>query len=366
MDFFDEDDATDAHSSAPPPRENASSTRTYGRPSPSPDQQFVIRRLIAVAAGVIILILLILAFRGFLDNRSKRAYENYVSDLGGLVSDSQDLSSNFFAELTAGGEAGDTSLSQSILGLRSQAQSLADRAAGLDAPGDLAQAQLELELAYALRRDALAAIGGTVDSNNANSAARAVYEQIRVLSASDVLYGRARTLIEQALVEEEVVVQDGVPEDAFIPVGKNDPNYLDPTEIASLLGGSLATDSGSDDNDDGLLHGTELISTTFGGITLDSTVEATGVPADSDIEISVANGGEDAEAGIDVTVTADGKEIGNQLIDTIEIADTQVVTITPQPTPDTGVPVTIEVTVDGVAAEENLDNNVASYTVTFE
>lgn len=368
MDFFDEDDATGTHSSEPPPRDSSTPTRTYGRPSPSPDQAYMIRRLIALGAGIVILILLILAVRGCLDNRNKRSYENYVSDLNGIVSDSQDLSGDFFAELGAGGEAGDTSLSQNILGLRSVAQALADRAAGLDAPDDLAQAQNELSLAYALRRDALAAIGGALDSNNANAAAKQVYEQIKVLSASDVLFGRARILIEQALLEQEVVVENGVPEDPFIPAGNSDPNFLDPAEIAGLLGGSISVGGGGggDDNDDGLLHGTELVSTTFGGITLDAAVPATSVPAGDDIEISVANGGATAESGIDVTVTADGEEIGNQLIESIEIEETQVVTITPQPTPETGVPITIEVDVAAVGAEENLENNTASYTVTFE
>ena len=365
MDFFDEDDDEPApNRSEPPPRESAAPTRTHGRPQGSPDQQIMIRRLIALGAGILILILLILAVRGCLENRNKRSYENYVSDLGGIISDSQDLSADFFAELGGGGEAGDTSLAQNILGLRSAAQSLADRAAALDAPDDLAQAQLELELAFALRRDALAAVGGALDSNNANAAAKQVYEQIKVLSASDVLLGRARTLIEQELVDEEVVVENGVPEANFLPEDRTT-NYLDPATITALLGGSLAGGSG-DDNDDGLLHGTELISTTWGGITLDPATPATGVDGAGDIEVSVSNGGEDSETGIEISVTVDGEEVGNQVIDTIEIGETAVVTLTPRPEPEPGATSTVEVTVAGVAAEENLDNNAASYQVTFE
>ena len=57
------------------------------------------RRVIALGVGVLILILLLLGVRGCLNARKERGFENYVSDLDGIVDQSNQLSQEFFGRL---------------------------------------------------------------------------------------------------------------------------------------------------------------------------------------------------------------------------------------------------------------------------
>ena len=77
---------------------------------------------------------------------------------------------------------------------------------------------------------------------DADKAGKAIYTQMKVLSASDILYARAQDQIEQALTDNDVVVDEGVPDSQFLP---DEPDYLDPAVTAAALGG-VATSSGDD------------------------------------------------------------------------------------------------------------------------
>ena len=69
------------------------------RPPSERQRQVFIRRVIALGVGVLILILLLLGVRGCLNARKERGFENYVSDLGGIVTQSNQLSQTFFGRL---------------------------------------------------------------------------------------------------------------------------------------------------------------------------------------------------------------------------------------------------------------------------
>ena len=53
-----------------------------------------------------ILILIVIAFRGCLDARKDRSYQNYVSDLSSIIAETEQLSSNFFDRLGGNKNAG--------------------------------------------------------------------------------------------------------------------------------------------------------------------------------------------------------------------------------------------------------------------
>ena len=83
-------------------------------------------------------------------------------------------------------------------------------------------------LAFELRHDALSGIAaqlGKTGGDKNGKAEAAIYTQMKVLSASDILYARAQDQIEQVLAEQEITVDEGVPESQFLP---QDPNYLIP------------------------------------------------------------------------------------------------------------------------------------------
>ncbi|MEJ7875817.1 MAG: hypothetical protein WKF62_04080, partial [Solirubrobacterales bacterium] len=76
------------------------------RPPPprEPAGDMLKRRLIALAIGIVVLVLLLLAVRGCLDAREERAYEKYLSDLDSLVSTSSQLSEQFFGRFRDPGD----------------------------------------------------------------------------------------------------------------------------------------------------------------------------------------------------------------------------------------------------------------------
>jgi hypothetical protein len=379
LDFFDEDD----------PNEGPEPARRRRRPSrpaegdagggvhPS-QQQIRTRQITLLGVAIVLLILLFLAFRGCLDARKERSFKNYVSDLSALTVETKQLSDSFFDALNGNSE-GDIGLEAQVNGDRGAAQGLLDRAQNLDAPDQLQGAQTEIALSYQLRRDALDAIAEqlptALGNQGANRAIRNITQQMQVFLASDVLYRRARQQIEQSLESEEIVVEGGVPESEFLPTGNNDPDYLSQDEIADLLsgaggggGGGNGNGGGGPDCDPGddLVHGLGLVSTTAqpAGVALTADGSTT-VPADGiEFEIAVQNQGEADESGIDVTL--EGDYSGRQQISQIAAGETETVTIPPRPSPSSGDSGTLTVDVAAVCGEQVVDNNTATYELTFE
>ena len=333
-------------------------------------QQIRTRQLTLAAGAIVILILLVLAFRGCLDARKERSFQNYVSDLSALVADTDALSQSFFDAFAGESESGIT-LTNEVNGDRGAAQGLLDRAVGLDAPDELSEAQSQITLAYQLRRDALVAIGEKLAAaqgdEGASSAQKNIATQMKVFLASDILFARAATQIEAALIEQEVVVDEGVPESQFLPDGKNDPDYLDLATVQSAIAGSGAVSGGGAENcgdDDGTVHGLELTSTTLGGVVLQPGAANT-VPADgAEFEIAVTNQGESPESDVQIGITGDFK--GSQSISEITNGESQTVTIPAQPAPAAGDSGSVTVRVEPVCFEEVDTNNESTYDLTFE
>lgn len=323
------------------------------------------------------LILIVIAFRGCLNARSDRAFENYVSDLSSISAESNALSSEIFDVLSGagGGEGSELGLTQTLDGNRGTSQGLLDRATGLDSPGDVEAAQDQIVLAFELRRDAIAGIADQADKLNgdlAGEAADAIYTQIKVLSASDILFARARDQIEQALTDAEVVVPDGVPDSQFLPEsGKGVPDYLNPDVVESAFTGAAGSDtratSNADCQGDGETHGLGLVASTLqpSGTALADGGAVTAPAGDDAIEVQVQNQGSADEAGIDVSVESDTGISGTDTIDQIAAGATETATIRLEPVPKAGESVTLDVDVATVGCEQVDTNNIASYPLTF-
>ena len=93
------------------------------------------RRVIALGVGVLILILLLLGVRGCLNARKERGFENYVSDLDGIVDQSNQLSQEFFGRLEDPPRGlTELQVEAEITTDRGTAESLLQRVEGLDVP----------------------------------------------------------------------------------------------------------------------------------------------------------------------------------------------------------------------------------------
>ncbi len=387
MDFFDEDDPHEPPTGGEP-REPARAGRApasagigghgpHGGP-PATKGQARARQAGLLLGAIVILILIVIAFRGCLDARKDRSYQNYVSDLSSITAETEQLSTNFFDRLEGKdqGSTGDIGFEGEVNGDKGTSQALLDRAEGLDAPDDIKGAQEQVVLSFELRHDALEGIAAQLPGlgaggKEADKAGRAIYTQMKVFSASDILYARAQDQIEQALVDNDVTVDNGVPDSQFLP---DDPNYLDPAVTASALGGVSTGSGGSTASDTackndgethglGLVDGSTLLQPSGTALVNGGTVAA--VSGDNEIEVAVQNQGTADESNINVDVTADNGINGSGTIDAIAAGETQTVKIPLDPAPKAGDSVTIDVEVATVGCEQVADNNAASYTVTF-
>jgi hypothetical protein len=323
------------------------------------------RRLIAFAIGAGVVVLLLFAIRGCLDARKERNFENYLRDLSALVTTSNQLSSEFFNRLSDPGEATVTQFTDQLGSSRGTGEDLLRRAEGLDAPDELNQAQEDLVLAFELRRDGLSSIVEQIPVALGNEDRQDAFTQIaadmRQFLASDVLYARAKTEIEAVLEEEQLPGE--VPTSVFLT---DTDRWLDRLQLAvalSQVAGTTGAAGGAD-------RGTELSSTVLSPgnvpLTVDAPNTASQVP--TEIEISVLNGGTTNERDVLVSYELLGstEPIQNEVpIPEIRAGQTASAEIPVDGEIPTDEELTLTVTVFPVPGESIVDNNEATYQVTF-
>lgn len=322
----------------------------------------MLRRLLALGAALVVLILIVLGVKGCLDARARGALSDYASEVKQIAVETGQTSKDFFGKLEEPGSLSVTEFTGQVDADRSAMVNYKARVEGLSAPGALSSAQQSLELVYTLRVAAMEKIANkmrtALGEAGAARATAAIANQMQTLLAADVIYESVvRPEINGRLAGEGIEGSD-VPESTFLPDGTK---WLEEGEVAKALGtvsGSSASTPTSG------VHGLGLIGTSISGteLTAESTnsVVTEGTP---EVEVTVQNQGESTENGVTVVVTANGKET-TQEIATLEAAaeETVVVPLTPAPEGEAK----LEVEVEPVPGEQFTDNNKATYTVVFE
>jgi hypothetical protein len=312
-----------------------------------------------------VIVLLLFAVRGCLDARKERNYENYLRDLSALVTNANQLSADFFNRLTDPGDLSEIQLTDQLNSSRGTGEDLLRRAEGLDAPGELGEAQEDLVLAFELRRDGLASIAEAVPATFGDEGRAEAIDQItadmRQFLASDVLYARAKETIEEVLAEEDLPGE--VSDSVFLP--GTDP-WLDELQLAARLA-LVAGSTGAADTD----RGTELSSTVVrpGNVPLVADTLNTLGAAPASIEIAVLNGGSADEVDVPVTYELVGSTEtveGEGTIPRINGGETASTALTVDGEIPTGEELTLHVTVFPVPGETIVDNNEATYQVVVE
>jgi len=326
----------------------------------------MLRRVIALGVGVLLIILLLLAVKGCLNARKERGFENYTSDLKSIVDQSNQLSSEFFNRLEDPPANTDPlNLEAQIASDRGSAEGLLQRVENLDVPDELASAQTELVQAYELRRDALAGIADDIptalgDEGRADAINR-IAEDMRAFLASDVLFARARTDIDDVLAEQDVSGE--IPESVFLPEPVD--RWLDHLQLTTVLS-TFAGNAGAADG----VHGLALLSTSIGKtpLTADADTSVSLGSGPPEITVEVQNQGDQEEKEVTVSYTLSGGAVpleGESTITKLDASGVDETTMTLDDQPETDVPLTLEVEVLPVPGEEVADNNAATYTVTF-
>jgi hypothetical protein len=359
--FLDEDD------SLPPV---ATDPDDHSRMPPERQRVFMVRRLGAVAVGILILILLVLGVRGCLNARTERAFENYARDLTTVVQEEQQISEDFFGRFTDPGNLEELEFETAIRADRSHAEQLVTRVKGLDPPGELDGAQADVESAFQLRADGLATIadnvGAALGDEDPGKARDEIALHMEDFLASDVLYRSGRDEINAVLADEGI--DENVPRSEFFPRdpdGGPDVEWLDPLTITE----SLAGITGESEQSSGGLHGLGVAAVLIGDTALAAETTNTVAGGASEIEVQIDNQGDSNESDIPVQVSISGAEEsieGEATLDRIAAGETQSVTVSLDPAPSNGTSGTLEVFVEPVPEEQVVDNNEFTAEVSFE
>ena len=362
MAFLDEED------SLPPV---ATDPDDHSRLPPERQRVFMLRRLGAVAVGILILILLVLGVRGCLDARKERAFENYARDLSTVVQEEQQISEDFFGRFTDPGNLEELEFETAVRADRSHAEQLVTRVEGLDPPGDLDGAQADVESAFQLRADGLSAIadniGAALGDEDPNRARNQITLHMQDFLASDVLYRGGREEINAVLADEEI--NEKVPRSEFFPRGPDggpDVEWLDSITITE----SLAGITGESEQSSGGLHGLGISAVLIGDTALAAdTTNTVSAGGQVEVEVQIDNQGDSNESDIPVQVSISGGEEsieGEATLDRIAAGETQSVTVQLDPAPSNGTSGALEVFVEPVPEEQVVDNNEFTAEVSFE
>jgi CARDB len=345
--------------------EDSLASRPGRRPRPPrrpQRQQILIRRGIALGAGLLVLILIVLGVRGCLDARKHRALSDYARNVSQIVEETQRTSKSFFGKLSDPGGLSVTEFVGQVEGDRSAMDNYASRIDALDTPGDMSSAQDSLKMVYELRGAAMTKIAEKMSTAlgdaGSKKATEAIARQMQVLLASDVLYREVAKPEIDGVLASNGIEGDDVPESEFLPEGTR---WLEESAVAAALGSVSGSNAGATSG----IHGLGLISTSINGTELSSEApNAVAVEETPEVEVEVQNQGESTENGITVSVKVDGGSPVQGEISSIEAGASETVTIPLTPAPKGEA--TLEVSAEPVPGEHVTENNEATYSVNFE
>jgi hypothetical protein len=334
------------------PAPSRASRRSRGADGADP-QTLWLRRGLAIAAGLLVVVLLVFVVRGCLENREERAYRDYTRDVTALVQESNQESRSLFG-LLGRGDLSPVEVQNQVNGFRVQADRLVERAREIERPDDLAGPHRYLVDTLEFRRDGLGAIGrllptalgeeGRADAN------RQISGQMLNFLASDVIYSQRFVAGVNAQVRQLRVAGATVPRSEFLV----DDDWLRTSVVADRIG--RIREGGGEQARAGL-HGTALLAVNAepGGQVLNEGPAAVEVPVQ----------GESEERNVTVQIQIERSRAIEDEIPTIAAGESANVTVPITRPPPTGRPVSVRVKVVAVPGERKTDNNEATYTVVF-
>ena len=332
----------------------------------------MVRRVAALAVGVLVLVLLVLLVNGCLNSRQEQALKDYNRDVSTVIRDADANADAFYDTLSTGGEAS-TDVQSEINQLRFRAQALTRQAEGIDVPGDMRPAHRNVLLSLSLLQEAMGKVAEKLpaalssDSATAVPAVRSIAGEIQAFDAANVIYNRrGAALIKQVLDDNEIGGQT-IQNASFV----QNYGWLQPSTVARRINsqaGRGAGDAGTTEPAPGL-HGHGLLGVSVGDLTL-TAGQANRIPAASNVTfaVKVANQGDNAETDVRVRlrIRGAGDPISVQKVIDQTMAKTETtVSIPLGQAPPIGQAVTLTVEVLAVGGEKNTTNNTASYPALF-
>lgn len=321
----------------------------------------MLRRGLALAGGLIVVILIVLGVKGCLDAKANRELSDYARNVTQVVQATEQTSKSFFGKLEDPGTLSVTEFVNEINAESSAMSTYASRVDGFSAPGGMGDAQRSLELTYELRANAMAKIASKMNTAlgdaGSTKATAAIAAQMQTLLGSDVVYEEAvRPEIDEVLTSNGIEGSE-VPSSTFVP----DPKWLEESTVSD----AISSVSGSTGGATSGIHGLGIGAVSVNGVELvegaPAVVGAEEAPA---VEVQVENQGESTENGVSVSASVNGGAPLVETIETIAAGETSSTSILLTPAPSGQV--TLEIEVETVPGEKVSTNNEASYSVTFE
>jgi hypothetical protein len=334
-------------------------------------QTLMTRRILAGVIGIVVILILFFGIRACGDARRAQAFQDYVADVGDLISESNGQSDTLFTLLEDPGTDTDVDVQNTVNGLRVEAEQLVERARAIKTPKELASAQDYLLETLRFRSDGLRGVADQLPSalgDSPQDAMLAIAGQMQNFLTSDVIYSqRVIPAIQLAARNADVLERIGtLPDSKFLP----DVKWLTESTVSDALGAIGGTAAASGGKASPGLHGTGLQGVTVqpSGDALDEGAVTT-ISESSDLafDVEVQNQGENDESNVPVTISITGGTAPIDLsgqIESIKQGETVAVTVPVTDPLPTDTPLTADVQVEGVPGEESVDNNKAKYQFT--
>jgi hypothetical protein len=364
LSFFDEDDEPRR---SPRPRR----ARHAGGVAAADSQTLLVRRLAAGGVSLVVLILLLFVVKSCSDSAADTAVKNYNSDVSTIARDSSSLGSQFFQLLGTGASQAQDLTSQ-ISSLQVQAGQEYDQARSLGVPDEMTGAQQNLLIALEMRRNGLKYIAGRISSalgdsgDVADKAIREIAGQMQVFLASDVIYGTRVVPFIQAGLDKRQIGAQQISGSRFLP----SQSWLNPVVVATQLNQQLTSGGATAGQPSGPgLHGTGLVSTTYGTTTLQPAASnrLTYTPG-TEFVVKFSNQGENDEFQVKVTIRIKAGTQTTTLtgtVDKIARGATAEAKLPLNKTPPLNAAATVSVVVAAVPGEKKTDNNKSDYPALF-
>ena len=331
----------------------------------------MVRRAIAGAGGLLLIILFFLFVKSCRENAREDAFRNYGRDAAALVQESDQASQQLFQLLTRPGRRSPLELQQAVNGYQSDAAQLVDRARDTDHPDEVNTAHRYFVEALEFRRDGIGRIARELPTalgdRGREEATGQIAVTMRSFLASDVIYSdRFVPHLTREVKDQKLTGEVNIPRSRFLP----DLQWLRPTVVAERIDAIRGGGGGTGPVAPGL-HGTALVSTTAkpGGRAL-APGGATDIAVSPRLsfDVAVSNGGEHEERDVTVSLSISGAGkplVREQRLPSIKPGEQKTVSIPLAAAPPTGRPVTITVEVKPVPGEKKVDNNKQRYPAIF-
>ena len=329
----------------------------------------LLRLLGLIAFAILIVVLLLLWAQSCQENQKRDAYGNYMTDISAVGRDSDRVGRELSDVLTTPGIK-PAELQKQLTGLVQQQEIGATRAGRLDPPGPLRASHDAAVEALEFRVDGLAGLAEafrrTQGSKDAAAAGALLASQAERLVTSDVVWDDLFKDPAVGVLQEQEISGVEVPDSNFVQT----PDLASTRSMVPIwerINGSAASGSGTTTG----VHGTniETVKVVPGGQVLSASTENT-VEASTDLAfaVAVANGGDNQEVKIEVTLTIQQSPtpiVKKQTIDIINPGETKSVVFRDFPSVDFGERRIMRIDVDPVPGEKTTSNNSAEYPVIF-